>query len=829
MHVQLATSAFFLLWAETKSLQEEKMKKSLLLLFFAVTALLGFGLSTRNINVDAAAAGQVVFHYQKWDGVYDDVGLWVWNTGTDGSADAVTKAGEDDFGAYFEIAIGADATTMGLLPISEQFSDSTNRWSYKDTKDDADLNIDVSAAAAGGTINAYFFSGMNGAFIASSEYINIFVVYFTASETYESNLGIHAWGGWYNDAEIGSWGVWGTPTPIFSNEFYTPEGKLGKIGMVQAVVDGGTPNLIIYAGTDATKKTGDVAIDVEGLVAGDCTALYAAAEQWQGFDNATLFADSSFAFKFTPFTNVENVLDGTYAIDASLIQVKFSAEVTSAYYDPESPIITTVSYYEIVGYNYVPTGEGGITIDDTVYDPYVATDIPAGMARVVFHYQKWDSNYSNVGLWAWSTGTDGTGGGVTKAGVDDFGAVFEVNLGVDVTTMGFIPIAAEMDNDNRWNYKDSLDDADVNLDLTGIAAGEIVNVYFFSGTSSDSLFIANPDKANFLVVYLNQTATYEESLGVHNWNMDVNATGWGTPLPMISAFVTPDGVPGKAIMLSDDSPTDGGIIVHAGDTKYSGDANIEGTVLTSVGAGEVAVIYTGVSGETSGSYSYTTSHDDFVMELMVPTEKVPVYDYVDYEVVSYERSLLDVASMFVLLEDGVEVEGAIGSVSFKEDVDVITELVIELASTYTLDNTKTYTLAFDNGAEGLDNRSAEIDLNLDDEVPVITVLMTQQLTFVAGTEWDDSYWPNILASDNRDGDITDRIYIESGEGTVNFGVPGTYPVTVTVYDNWGNEGNATFNFTITAPETGCAATNASIGLLGLLGVVVFFVRRKEWL
>jgi hypothetical protein len=120
-------------------------------------------------------------------------------------------------------------------------------------------------------------------------------------------------------------------------------------------------------------------------------------------------------------------------------------------------------------------------------------------------------------------------------------------------------------------------------------------------------------------------------------------------------------------------------------------------------------------------------------------------------------------------------------------------------------------------------------IDLDDEVPVITVLMTQQLTFVAGTEWDDSYWPNILASDNRDGDITDRIYIESGEGTVNFGVPGTYPVTVTVYDNWGNEGNATFNFTITAPETGCAATNASIGLLGLLGVVVFFVRRKEWL
>ncbi|MCK7485844.1 MAG: hypothetical protein MZU97_10075 [Bacillus subtilis] len=105
---------------------------------------------------------------------------------------------------------------------------------------------------------------------------------FTASEVYEENLGLHAWGGWYNDANIGSWGVWGTPTPIFTGEFTTPEGKLGKVGMAQAIVDGGAPNLIVYAGNDATKKTGDVAVDVEGLVAGDCTAVYAAAEVMAG-------------------------------------------------------------------------------------------------------------------------------------------------------------------------------------------------------------------------------------------------------------------------------------------------------------------------------------------------------------------------------------------------------------------------------------------------------------------------------------------------------------------------------------------------------------------
>ncbi|MCK7485843.1 MAG: hypothetical protein MZU97_10070 [Bacillus subtilis] len=93
------------------------MKKSLLLLFFAVTALLGFAMSTKNLTVDAAAAGQVVFHYQKWDGVYDSVGLWVWGTGTDGSSErSRERPASTNFGAVIEIAIGADATEAGNHP-----------------------------------------------------------------------------------------------------------------------------------------------------------------------------------------------------------------------------------------------------------------------------------------------------------------------------------------------------------------------------------------------------------------------------------------------------------------------------------------------------------------------------------------------------------------------------------------------------------------------------------------------------------------------------------------------------------------------------------------
>ncbi|MFA5007056.1 MAG: pullulanase-associated domain-containing protein [Candidatus Izemoplasmatales bacterium] len=810
------------------------MKKSLLLLFFAVTALLGFAMSTKNLNVDAAAAGQVVFHYQKWDGVYTNVGLWVWGTGTGGTADGVEKAGEDDFGAYFEITIGDDATSMGALPISDEFSDATNRWNHKDTMDGPDENtdkddlaIDVTAAAAGATMHVYFFSGSRSVFVASEEYISVFVTYFTTSEVYEENLGVHAWEGWYTDEALGAWATWGTPTEIFTGEFRTPEGKLGKVGMMQALPTAAAAKFLVYAGGDANKKTADVVLDIDALEGGDVTAVYVATETFVGLDKATLYAESSFAFKFTPYSFIDGKLDGTFALTKSIVQVKFSAEISSSYDDLTKPIVTEYQEYEIIGYNYVPTGEGGITIDDTVYDPYVATEIPAGMARVVFHYQKWDSDYSDVGMWAWNTGTNGTSNGITKTGVDDFGAVIEVNVGTDATSMGFIPIADEMGTDNRWNHKDSLNGADLAYDLTGIAAGEVRHVYFFSGATSASLFVADSTKSNFLVVYLNQTNTYEADLGIHNWNMDVNASGWGTPLPMIDAFITPDGVPGKAILLTDAAPTDGGIIVHSGDTKYSGNDNIEGAVLTDVAAGEVVVIYAGISGATAGTFGYTTNHDDFVMELMVPTDKVPVYGYVDYERTTYEKAYYDLAAMFTLLKDDVAVEDAIDSVSFSHDLLAISELAIEFAIEFEAGHE--YKLVFDNGAEGLDNRSAEIVIVTDEAGPVITILTSEaDLTFVAGTEWSTDYWPVIRAIDDRDGNVNDRIYVKPTEGIVNMNKAGVYPITVTAYDNWGNESQATFNITIQAPETGCAANNASIGLLGLFGVAFFFARRREW-
>ena len=658
------------------------MKKSLLLLFLAVFTLLGIATTVQNTVVEAAT-GKVVYHYQKWYGDYDNVGLWVWNTGTGGTADGVDVTGTDDFGVYFDVNIGSDATTMGSVPIADEFDDATNRWNHKDSypgeNGPMDIMIDVTAAAAGAEMHVYFFSGSNKVFVASSEYSNVFVVYFTATETYEENLGLHAWGGWYNDANVGQWGVWGTPTPIFTANFLTPEGKEGRIGMVNGLVgdDAASANLIVYAGNDATKKTGDVMDAAAGLEAGDVTAIYVAGDTYKGLDKVQQFADASFAFKMIAYNNASYVLSGTYASMKNTILVKFSADVPIAFYDEtQTP---TYEKYEIVGYNYVPTGTGGVTIDDTEYPAYVETDIPAGMAgRVVFHYQRWDSNYASVGLWTWNTGTGGSPSQVEKSGVDDFGSVMVINIAADAAdTIGIIPLGKDITTDDRWASRETADGNEIQFDVTAIKNGTVdeIHVYYFQG-GNKTYFIADQTKANVIVLYLNQTNTYEETLGIHNWSWDVNAAGWTEPLPMVDAFKTPDGVPGKGILVTATPPASGGIIVHAGDTKYSGDANIEG--FGTMVAGDVEVIYAGISGETAGSYGYTTNHDDFVMELMVPTEKVAIYDYVEYEELTYPRVPIDLAPYFVLTKNGTVVADPFESIDYDVEKDILPELVLVL-------------------------------------------------------------------------------------------------------------------------------------------------------
>lgn len=809
--------------------------------------MLGFVVpAVSNQTVSAAAAGKVVFHYQKWDGDYDNVGLWTWGTGTDGTSDGVDVTGTDEFGVYFDVLIGADATEMGAIPIADEF-DNDARWNNKDTMLNAagdgriDLAINVAAAAGGATMHVYFFSGSDKVFVANAAYANVFVVYFTATEEYEANLGLHAWGGWYQDSALGTWGTWGTPTQIFTGEFLTPEGKIGKVGMVQALVgtEEADANLIVYAGNDATKKTGDVTDVADGLGGGDVTAIYVAGDVYKGFDKVTLFAESSFAFKFIPFDNTAYTLTGTYASKPNTILVKFSADVATAFYNEAgTPIVTEYQKYEIVGYEYVQKANP-IVQDETVYTSYVEEAIPENVAgRVVFHYQKWDGNYSSVGLWTWGTGTDGTQAPVQKLGVDDFGAVMVVNVDDDADdNIGLIPLAADITTDDRWASRETPDGQHIVFDVTSIKNGTVdqIDVYYFQG-GFQTYFIADSTKANVIVLYMNTTGEYTTTTGIHNWGWVENAAGWGDPLPMIQAFKTPDGMPGIAQLLSvapADLVNNPGIIVHDGDTKYSGADNIQfkadGTTsyFDGMAAGDVMVIYTGVAGVVADTYSYTQVREDFVDELMNYEKGDAIWDYVTYESITYPRVPIVISGFFTLTKDGVAVTNPFLSVDYNMEDDAITELVLVLNTN--LLGASTYVLSFNNGGEGIDLQEATVTVNVDNQGPVITFISDQEVSIVAGEGWDSALWPDMRAMDNRDGNVTDRIYVKAGDGTVDMNAVGAHIVTLTVFDSWGNESTAEFTINVTEPATGCGAKNASIIGISVLGLAVFFVTRKRWL
>lgn len=811
------------------------MKKSLLILSIALFAFFGFSFAGTPVSVDAAAAGQVVFHYQKWDNDYSSVGLWVWGTGTGGSADGLEKASVDDFGAVINITIGDDATSMGLIPIAKEIGNDA-RWNNKDSKGGADMSLDVTAAAAGATMHVYFLSGGDTIFVADATKANILVVYFTATEMYEATLGIHAWGtNWVQNEAYGTWGSWGNPTQIFAAEFTTPQGKIGKAGWLQTEV-GTDANFLVYAGSDATKKTGDIANINTDIAAGGIQAVYVAGDKYIGVDKAFQFAEENFAFKFIAKGGEKGIFTGTLAASKTSILVKFSADVQSAFYDENgTPIVTTYQVYEIVDYEYIPTGSGGITIDETEYPAYVAGDIPSNvLGRVVFHYQKWDSDYSDVGLWTWSTGTNGTSAPVTKAGVDDFGAVLEVYIGEGGADIGLIPIADSIGTDDRWTYRETPDGQHITFDVTPITSGAVdeIHIYYFQG-GLQTYFVADPAKANVITLYYSMTGTYEENIGLYtwgSWDKQSNSTFGADSVLMTTSFKSPDGVPGVGVMNTFNPATEEdwigylvyGYVDSSNEGKKTGDINnANGLGFGTMEAGDVKVVYVGFADLTT-----SLDHDRFVLELMVETEKVAIYDYVDYEQTEFPRVEIDFEGKFVLLKDGVDISDKILSIDYNMEKDVVTEFVLQLSED--LDNTAEYVLQFNNGKEGIDLQEAEIEIDMDTTAPVFTFISAQQVTIVAGEGWDTALWPNVRVTDDRDGNITNRVYVKSGEGTLDTNTPGTYEIKLTASDSWGNEAQAVFTVVVTAPETGCGATNAAIAIIGFFGILANLIVFKRW-
>ncbi len=92
--------------------------------------------------------------------------------------------------------------------------------------------------------------------------------------------------------------------------------------------------------------------------------------------------------------------------------------------------------------------------------------------------------------------------------------------------------------------------------------------------------------------------------------------------------------------------------------------------------------------------------------------------------------------------------------------------------------------------------------------PVITLMGDAEISVPAGTPFVD---PGATASDNRDGDVSNRIVVE---GAVDTDTPGTYPLTYTVRDFSGNAAEPVTRTVTVTPAEGADTTPPVISLLG---------------
>lgn len=103
------------------------------------------------------------------------------------------------------------------------------------------------------------------------------------------------------------------------------------------------------------------------------------------------------------------------------------------------------------------------------------------------------------------------------------------------------------------------------------------------------------------------------------------------------------------------------------------------------------------------------------------------------------------------------------------------------------DGTVIYKVSDSSGNETTVTRTIVYD---DPIPPVLTLKGDSEMSIMAGSDYED---PGYTAEDNVDGDLTDKVSVE---GSVNTYSAGTYTLTYTVKDNYGNEASAERTVTV---------------------------------
>src|SRR5690606_26226533 len=119
--------------------------------------------------------------------------------------------------------------------------------------------------------------------------------------------------------------------------------------------------------------------------------------------------------------------------------------------------------------------------------------------------------------------------------------------------------------------------------------------------------------------------------------------------------------------------------------------------------------------------------------------------------------------------------------------------VVVLAEGVQLDNTKQYVLSFNDGVN-----EAQIDVNMDTEGPEISfpLLGEENIILVQwGQPFDLDDFPLYSAFDDRDGDVTAKVFVPAGPNAIlDTRVEADYTIMLQVEDTWGNVTQVTFIF-----------------------------------
>ncbi len=413
----------------------------------------------------------------------------------------------------------------------------------------------------------------------------------------------------------------------------------------------------------------------------------------------------------------------------------------------------------------------------------------------------------------WNRGTNAPDPVITKDGIfinAEFAIMEDAN-----DEMGIIPALDSGDGTPDWDNKLSYGGADLLIDVTDIKGSGVKHAFIYEDAKAGEVTYSTTDESNYLMLLSYYAPTYEENIGVHSWGDWLStqvATGWGMPVELFKTIGrAPDGSEIKGAILEATNTVDTGALIYAGtddskkhsafgDLVFAEDAEVGVPQFMGVGNGNV---YTSDEGSeyiedvfslkfvqfgvaSNGSYfgTYAVNSKTVLASLSstitIPKIKVEETDETE-EVLYTEEERINLAKeLFIISETDTDNKITIDSIDFDKNADSVKDFVFTL--TDTLDASKSYTIYYKD-----ESKECSIEIDLDKESPVITLLRGKDVIDVEwGEPFDMKNFPQYEASDDRDGDITAKVYVPSGKGILDTSVEGDYEVTLCVKDSWGN-------------------------------------------